>query len=175
MWIFLRACHPDGPNLLPSLVQLHVDRVHARVVGGHSVPHVSGDAMLLQRRECGIGVEEWDCGDPKITNKSLSIPSYKLSSSASGEQPGQGCASASSLKPGCLHKREPRSSYAGWTSTPLLHPDHPHPRLLLSPTEQPQPSCCVKNEEIQLYRIVDWFIPVDTKQPRNFELQYCPS
>lgn len=58
VWIFLRACHPDGPNLLPSLVQLHVDRVHTRVVGGHSVPHVSGDAMLLQRRECGIGVEE---------------------------------------------------------------------------------------------------------------------
>lgn len=47
--IFLCARHPDGPNLLPSLVQLHVDGVHARVVGGHSVPHVSGDAMLLQK------------------------------------------------------------------------------------------------------------------------------
>lgn len=122
VWIFLRARHPDGPNLLPSLVQLHVHRVHARVVGGHSVPHVSGDAMLLQRRECGMA----DCGDPKITNQSLSIPSYKLSSCASAEQAGQGSASAFSPKPGCFHKRQPRSSHAGWTPRPLLHSDHPH-------------------------------------------------
>lgn len=50
VWIFLCARHPDGPDLLPGLVQLHVHRVHARVVGGHSVPHVGGDAMLLQKR-----------------------------------------------------------------------------------------------------------------------------
>lgn len=98
--IFLRAGHPDGPDLLPGLVELHVHRVHARVVGGHSVAHVSGDAVLLQRTQCAMG----DCGDPKITNQPLSIPSYKLSSCASGDQPGQGCASASSPKPGCLHK-----------------------------------------------------------------------
>lgn len=171
MRIFLCARHPDGPNLLPSLVQLHVDGVHARVVGGHSVPHVSGDAVLLQRREWEIG----DCGDPKITNQSLSIPSYTQSSCASGEQPGKGCASSTSPKPDCLHKREPRNSHAGWTPTPLLHSDHPHPCLLLSPTEQPQPSCSVKNEEIQLDRTVDWFISVGTKQPGNSELEHCPS
>lgn len=171
VWIFLRARHPDGPNLLPSLVQLHVDRVHTRVVGGHSVPHVSGDAMLLQGRECGMG----DCEDPKITNQSLSIPSYKLSRCVSGEQLGQGCASASSPRPGCLHKREPRSSPAGWTPTPLLYSDHPHPCLLLSPTEQSQPGCWVKSEEIQLYRTVDWFISVDTKRPGSSELEHCPS
>lgn len=47
--VLLRAGHTDAPHLLPGLVQLHVDRVHARVVGRHCVPHVRGNAMLLGR------------------------------------------------------------------------------------------------------------------------------
>lgn len=46
--VFLRAGHLDAPHFLPGVVQLHVDRVDARVVGRHSVAHVSGDPMLLE-------------------------------------------------------------------------------------------------------------------------------
>lgn len=48
VWVFLCAGHFDAPHLLPGIVQLHVDRVDARVVGRHSVAHVGGDSMLLE-------------------------------------------------------------------------------------------------------------------------------
>lgn len=48
VWVFLCAGHLDAPHLLPGVVQLHVDRVDAWVVGRHSIAHVSGDSMLLE-------------------------------------------------------------------------------------------------------------------------------
>lgn len=45
--VFLRAGHLDAPHLLPGVVQLHVDRVDARVVGRHGVAHVGGDSVFL--------------------------------------------------------------------------------------------------------------------------------
>lgn len=47
MRILLRAGHLDAPHLLPGVVQLHVHRVDARVVGSHSVAHVGGDPVFL--------------------------------------------------------------------------------------------------------------------------------
>ena len=58
-------------------------------------------------------------------------------------------------------------SSAGGASSSLL--------FLLSPTEQQQRSFSVENEEIHLYRTVNWFISVDIKQPGNSELDNCPS
>lgn len=46
--VFLRAGHLNAPHLLPGVVQLHVDRVDARVVGRHRITHVSGDPMRLE-------------------------------------------------------------------------------------------------------------------------------
>lgn len=45
--VLLRAGHLDAPHLLPGVVQLHVHRVDARVVGSHGVAHVGGDPMFL--------------------------------------------------------------------------------------------------------------------------------
>lgn len=45
--ILLRAGHLDAPHLLPGVVQLHVHRVDAGVVGSHSVAHVGGDPVFL--------------------------------------------------------------------------------------------------------------------------------
>lgn len=45
--VLLRAGHLDAPHLLPGVVQLHVHRVDARVVGGHGVAHVGGDPVFL--------------------------------------------------------------------------------------------------------------------------------
>ena len=45
--VFFRTGHLDVPHPSPSLVQLLVDRVDARVVGGHSVTHVHWDVVLL--------------------------------------------------------------------------------------------------------------------------------
>ena len=53
--VLFRAGHSDVPHLLPGLVQLHVHRVHARVVGCHCVPHVCGNAVLLRRGWRGQG------------------------------------------------------------------------------------------------------------------------
>lgn len=47
--VFLRAGHLDGPHFLPGVVELHVNRVDARVVGRHSVAHVGGDSMFLRK------------------------------------------------------------------------------------------------------------------------------
>lgn len=54
--VFLRAGHLDAPHLLPGVVQLHMDRVDARVVGRHSVAHVGGDSMLLEMENTWMGV-----------------------------------------------------------------------------------------------------------------------
>lgn len=45
--VLLRAGHLDAPHLLPGVVQLHVHRVDARVVGGHGVAHVGGNPVFL--------------------------------------------------------------------------------------------------------------------------------
>lgn len=51
--VFLRAGHLDAPHFFPGVVELHVNRVDARVVWRHSVAHVGGDSVFLQesRRE----------------------------------------------------------------------------------------------------------------------------
>lgn len=54
MWVFLCAGHLDAPHFLPGVVQLHVDRVDARVVGRHRIAHVSGDPMLLHVENTGV-------------------------------------------------------------------------------------------------------------------------
>lgn len=48
MRILLSAGHLDAPDLLPGLVELHVDGIDARVVRSHCVTHVCGDAMFLR-------------------------------------------------------------------------------------------------------------------------------
>lgn len=53
--VLLRAGHADAPHLLPGLIQLHVHGVHTRVVGGHRIAHVCGDAVLLGRGGPGQG------------------------------------------------------------------------------------------------------------------------
>lgn len=47
MGILLSAGHLDAPHRFPGLIELRVDRVHARVVGGHSIPQIRGNPMLL--------------------------------------------------------------------------------------------------------------------------------
>lgn len=56
VWVLLRAGHTDAPHLLPCLVQLHVHRVHTRVVGCHSIPHVRGDTVLLGKRTAKVSI-----------------------------------------------------------------------------------------------------------------------
>lgn len=50
MWILLGAGHLDAPHFLPGVVQLHVDRVDARVVRSDGVTHVGGDPVLLEEK-----------------------------------------------------------------------------------------------------------------------------
>lgn len=47
MRILLSAGHLDTPYRFPGLIELRVDGVHARVVGGHSIPQVRRNPMLL--------------------------------------------------------------------------------------------------------------------------------
>lgn len=47
MRILLSAGHLDAPHRLPGLIELRVDGVHTRVVGGHSIPQIRGNPMLL--------------------------------------------------------------------------------------------------------------------------------
>ncbi len=54
--VFLRAGDLDAPHLFPGVVQLHVDRVDARVVGRHRIAHVSGDPMLLEDENTWVRV-----------------------------------------------------------------------------------------------------------------------
>lgn len=48
MGIFLSAGHLDAPYRFPGLIELRVDGIHARVVGGHSIPQIRGNPMLLK-------------------------------------------------------------------------------------------------------------------------------
>lgn len=48
MRVFLRAGHLDAPHFFPGVVELHVNRVDARVVWRHSVAHVGGNSMFLK-------------------------------------------------------------------------------------------------------------------------------
>ena len=54
--ILLCAGHLDAPHCLPGLVQLAVDRVDPRVVGGHSISHVCRNPMLLEGKT-GVGID----------------------------------------------------------------------------------------------------------------------
>lgn len=57
--VFLRAGHLDAPHLFPGVVQLHVDRVDARVVGCHGVAHIGGDSVFLQiEKRRGVRAQE---------------------------------------------------------------------------------------------------------------------
>lgn len=47
MGILLSAGHLDAPYRFPGLIELRVDGVHARVVGGHSISQISRNPMLL--------------------------------------------------------------------------------------------------------------------------------
>lgn len=55
MWIFFSAGDFNIPNLLPSLVKLHMYRVDTRMVWGHCVAHVSRNAMLLNQTDIRCG------------------------------------------------------------------------------------------------------------------------
>ena len=46
--VLLGAGDPDVPHAPPGLVELQVNRVHARVVRGHGVAHVHRDVVLLE-------------------------------------------------------------------------------------------------------------------------------
>lgn len=48
VWIFFCAGNCDPPYAFPGLVQLAVYRIHPWMVGGHSVPHVCGNTLLLK-------------------------------------------------------------------------------------------------------------------------------
>lgn len=48
VWILLSAGDPNVPHSPPSLIQLHVHRVHSWVVRGHGVTHVHWDVVLLE-------------------------------------------------------------------------------------------------------------------------------
>lgn len=63
--VFLCAGHLDAPHLLPGIVQLHVDRVDAGVVGRHSITHVCGDPMLLEARKREQVCKERNLHQPK--------------------------------------------------------------------------------------------------------------
>lgn len=47
MGVFLSAGHLDAPHRFPGLIELRVDGVHTRVVGGHSIPQIRRNPMLL--------------------------------------------------------------------------------------------------------------------------------
>ena len=47
MGILLSAGHLDAPHRFPGFIELCVDGVHAGVVGGHSIPQIRGNPMLL--------------------------------------------------------------------------------------------------------------------------------
>lgn len=47
MGIFLSAGHLDTPHRFPGLIELCVDGIHTRVVGGHSIPQIRGNPMFL--------------------------------------------------------------------------------------------------------------------------------
>ena len=48
VWVFLCACYLDAPNGLPCLIELCVDRINTRVMGGYSIAQVCGNPMLLE-------------------------------------------------------------------------------------------------------------------------------
>lgn len=37
MWVFLCACYLDAPNRFPCLIELCVDRINPRMMGGYSI------------------------------------------------------------------------------------------------------------------------------------------
>ena len=47
MGVLLSAGHLDAPHRFPGFIELCVDGVHAGVVGGHSIPQIRGNPMLL--------------------------------------------------------------------------------------------------------------------------------
>lgn len=47
MGVLLSAGHLDAPHRFPGLIELRVDGVHTRVVGGHSIPQIRRNPMLL--------------------------------------------------------------------------------------------------------------------------------
>lgn len=47
MGVLLSAGRLDAPHRFPGLIELRVDGVHTRVVGGHSIPQIRGNPMLL--------------------------------------------------------------------------------------------------------------------------------
>ena len=49
--VLLGAGDLDVPNASPSLVQLQVNRVDARVVRGHGVAHVHRDVVFLEVKD----------------------------------------------------------------------------------------------------------------------------
>lgn len=76
VWVFLCAGHLDAPHLLPGVVQLHVDRVDARVVGRHGVAHVGGDSVFLEI-EKDRGVREQECS-PHLHSRFLALKKKTL-------------------------------------------------------------------------------------------------
>lgn len=48
VWVFLCARYLDAPNRFPCLVQLCVDRINPRMMGGYSIAQVCGNPMFLE-------------------------------------------------------------------------------------------------------------------------------
>lgn len=136
--VLLRARHFDRPDLLPGFVQLHVHGVDTRVVGGHRVPHVGGDAVLLQGKDRGLGEQ----GDPKNAASRLKPASPQELPSSKHLDSKQGRLYPCTLsKPGQFPEKG--GPGAGTLGGHLLLLDFPHLcHLIKAPpveTEQPKP------------------------------------
>ena len=49
VWVFLCACYLDAPNRFPCLIELCVDRINPRMMGGYSIAQVCGPILSLLR------------------------------------------------------------------------------------------------------------------------------
>lgn len=48
VWVFLCARYLDAPNRFPCLIELCMDRINPRMMGGYSIAQVCGNSMLLE-------------------------------------------------------------------------------------------------------------------------------
>jgi len=48
VWVFLCARYLDAPNGFPCLIELRVDRINPRMMGGYGIAQVCGNPVLLE-------------------------------------------------------------------------------------------------------------------------------